>query len=244
MGETGRVRFGSQVPVPQTTFAPIATGGVNQQPITSFIYRDVGINIDITPRVHLDGDVTMETIIESSSIQGTGYANLPKFSTSRVEKTIRLKQGETSIVAGLVRDEERIGMKGLPGLASIPIIGKMFAANEKEVIETDVVLALSPHIVRKINVTPDDEKMIWLGIEENQGTGGSFRPYNYPQPNPNEQNEEEQTPASKERNKNKIDQLQQQQQQQQNQNQQQQEQQQQNPDEEQNSEETPPDEYQ
>ncbi|HJZ11479.1 MAG TPA: hypothetical protein VJ521_04985, partial [Acidobacteriota bacterium] len=83
VGETGRVRFGSQVPIPQTTFAPIATGGVNQQPITSFVYRDVGINIDITPRVHFNGEVTMEVIIESSSISGTGFANLPQFSNSR-----------------------------------------------------------------------------------------------------------------------------------------------------------------
>lgn len=176
VGETGRVRFGNQVPVPQTTFAPIATGGVNQQPITSFIYRDVGINIDITPRVHRNGDVTLEIIIESSAISGSGFGNLPQFSTSRVEKTIRLQEGETNIVAGLIRDEERTSLQGIPGLASVPILGKLFAANEKEIKETDVVLALSPHIIRNLNITSDDEKMLWLGIEEQQG-GSSFRPY-------------------------------------------------------------------
>ncbi|HET6266960.1 MAG TPA: secretin N-terminal domain-containing protein, partial [Acidobacteriota bacterium] len=175
VGETGRVRFGNQVPVPQTTFAPIATGGVNQQPITSFIYRDVGINIDITPRVHMDGDVTMEVIIESSSIAGQGFANLPQFSTSRVEKTIRLKEGETNIIAGLIRDEERQSMRGLPLLASVPFVGKFFAANEKEITETDVVLALSPHIVRSLSIGADDEKMLWLGIEEQQGGAGIYR---------------------------------------------------------------------
>lgn len=175
VGETGRVRFGSQVPVPQTTFAPIATGGVNQQPITSFIYRDVGINIDITPRVHRDGDVTLEVIIESSSIAGQGFANLPQFSTSRVEKTIRLTEGETNIIAGLIRDEERTSMRGLPILSQVPILGKLFSANEKTVQETDVVLALSPHIIRQTRILPDDEKMLWLGIEE-QGAG-TYRPY-------------------------------------------------------------------
>src|SRR5207244_13039603 len=128
-----------------TTFAPIATGGVNQQPITSFVYRDVGINIDITPRVHYNGDVTMEVIIESSSISGTGFANLPQFSTSRVEKTIRLKEGETNIIAGLIRDEERMTMHGFPLLASVPVLGKLFADNQKTIEQTDVVLALSPH---------------------------------------------------------------------------------------------------
>jgi general secretion pathway protein D len=176
VGETGRVRFGSQVPVPQTTFAPIATGGVNQQPITSFVYRDVGINIDLTPRVHRDGDVTLEVIIESSSIAGQGFANLPQFSTSRVEKTIRLREGETNIIAGLIRDEERTAMRGLPLLSQVPILGKLFSANEKTVQETDVVLALSPHIIRRTVITGDDEKMLWLGIEEPQ-QGGTFRTY-------------------------------------------------------------------
>ncbi len=175
VGETGRVRFGNQVPVPQTTFAPIATGGVNQQPITSFIYRDVGINIDITPRVHRNGDVTLEVIIESSAISGSGFGSLPQFSTSRVEKTIRLQEGETNIIAGLIRDEERVSLQGIPGLANIPIIGRIFSANQKEVKETDVVLALSPHIIRGLLIAPDDEKMLWLGIEEQQGT--TFRPY-------------------------------------------------------------------
>lgn len=198
VGETGRVRFGSQVPVPQTTFAPIATGGVNQQPITSFIYRDVGINIDITPRVHLDGEVTLEVIIESSSISGTGFANLPTFSTSRVEKTIRLKSGETSIIAGLIRDEERKSMRGLPGVAKIPFVGKMFAANDDTIEQTDIVLSLSPHIIRGLTLTPDDQKMLWLGIEQDQSSG-TYRPYPTvatPQPT-----YEEEQPADEEQTK-------------------------------------------
>jgi general secretion pathway protein D len=175
VGETGRVRFGNQVPVPQTTFAPIATGGVNQQPITSFIYKDVGINIDITPRVHRNREVTLEVIIESSAISGSGFGNLPQFSTSRVEKTIRLKEGETNIIAGLIRDEERKALMGIPGFAEIPFVGKLFASNETEVRETDVVLALSPHVLRNMTISSDDEKMLWLGIEEQQGS--TYRPY-------------------------------------------------------------------
>jgi len=210
VGETGRVRFGNQVPVPQTTFAPIATGGVNQQPITSFIYRDVGINVDLTPRVHLNSEVTLEVIIESSSISGVGFAQLPTFSTSRVEKTIRLKEGETSIIAGLIRDEERTSMRGLPGIGEIPFLGKLFAANEKEVQESDVVVALSPHIIRSLKISPDDEKMLWMGIEE-QPTSG-YRPFSPPlappayeepqeqqqqgttEENPEDQTNEEETP--------------------------------------------------
>jgi len=177
VGETGRVRFGTQVPVPQTTFAPIATGGVNQQPITSFVYRDVGINIDLTPRVHRDDEVTLEVIVESSSISGTGFGNLPQFSTSRVEKTIRLKEGETNIIAGLIRDEERESMKGLPLVSKIPFLGKLFAANETEVKETDVIITLSPHILRGVDVRPGDEDMLWLGIDNQPQQPGVYRPY-------------------------------------------------------------------
>ncbi len=193
-GETGRVRFGTQVPVPQTTFAPIATGGVNQQPITSFVYRDVGINIDITPRVHRNDEVTLELIVESSSISGTGFGNLPQFSTSRVEKTIRLKEGETNIIAGLIRDEERQSLKGLPVLSRIPILGKLFSANETEVKETDVILALSPHILRGVDVSAEDEKMLWLGIEGQQQS--PYRPYQpvIPQPLQTEEPVEDEEP--------------------------------------------------
>jgi general secretion pathway protein D len=194
VGETGRVRFGTQVPVPQTTFAPIATGGVNQQPITSFVYRDVGINIDMTPRVHRDEEVTLELIVESSSISGTGFGNLPQFSTSRVEKTIRLKEGETNIIAGLIRDEERDVMKGLPLIHKIPILGRLFASNEKEIKETDVIVALSPHILRAIDVTPEDEEMLWLGIDTQQQPG-AYRPYTtMPVPPPIQPTIEEEEP--------------------------------------------------
>lgn len=208
VGETGRVRFGTQVPVPQTTFAPIATGGVNQQPITSFIYRDVGINIDITPRVHLDGEVTLEVIIESSSISGTGYADLPQFSTSRVEKTIRLKQGETNIIAGLIRDEERRTVTGLPGLSKIPILGPMFSNNDKRIQETDVVIALSPHIVRTLSINPEDEKMLWLGTEQSQQGTATYQTYPpVPSPPTNYQEEppaEEETPPAEEENPEEV----------------------------------------
>lgn len=197
-GETGRVRFGRQVPVPQTTFAPIATGGVNQQPITSFIYRDVGINIDVTPRVHRDGDITLELIIESSSIAGTGFGNLPEFSTSRVEKTLRLREGETSIVAGLIRDEEQKSQNGLPVLSQIPVLGKLFSDNTTSIKESDVVIALSPHIIRSLKITPEDEKMLWLGIEEQQqGAGYRYTPIPsvppaYEEPQPEEEQPQQQ----------------------------------------------------
>ena len=119
-GQTATARFGDQVPVPVTTFAAIATGGVAQQPITSFEYKSIGVNIDITPRVHHDGDITLLLKLEISSMGAPGYAGLPTFSTRTVTSTLRLRDGETSILAGLITDRESTSLSGLPGLCQHP----------------------------------------------------------------------------------------------------------------------------
>ena len=97
-GIAAQARFGDRVPVPTTIFAPIATGGVAQQPITSFNYENIGVNIDLTPRTHHDDDVSLQLKVEVSSISGTGYGGLPTFGNRSVTTVIRLKDGETSIL--------------------------------------------------------------------------------------------------------------------------------------------------
>src|SRR5207302_7272530 len=125
-GLTAQARFGDQVPVPVTTFSPIATGGVAQQPVTSFEYKNVGVNIDLTPRVHHDGEVTLNLKLEISQV-GPLFQNLPTFNSRTVTSVIRLKDGETNILAGLINDSERHSLTGIPGLASLPIVGRLFA---------------------------------------------------------------------------------------------------------------------
>jgi general secretion pathway protein D len=168
-GQTAQARFGDQIPVPVTTFSPIATGGVSQQPITSFDYKNVGVNIDITPRVHHDNDVTLVLKLEVSSVaQSVGVAgvqNLPTFNSRQVTSVIRLRDGETNILAGLISDAERTSYSGLPGLASLPVLGKLFAHNRKEVQETDIVMTLTPHILRKTKFSEEDLRSFSLGSE-------------------------------------------------------------------------------
>ncbi|HEY7510578.1 MAG TPA: hypothetical protein VIG50_10005, partial [Vicinamibacteria bacterium] len=105
-GQTAQARFGDQVPVPITVFSPIAGGGLPQQPITSFEYKNVGVNIDLTPRVHHDGDVTLGLKVEVSSV-GALFQGNPTFRNRTVTSMIRLRDGETNILAGLISDEER-----------------------------------------------------------------------------------------------------------------------------------------
>ena len=162
-GVAAQARFGERVPVPQTTFSPIATGGVNQQPITSFNYENIGVNIDITPRMHHDDDVSLALKVEVSSISGSGYGGLPTFGNRSVSTLIRLRDGETSVLAGLIRDDERTVLDGVPGLSSLPVIGRLFAKNHRETQETDIILTLTPHVVRVLDVTESDLRPFMVG---------------------------------------------------------------------------------
>jgi general secretion pathway protein D len=165
-GETAQARFGDQVPVPVTTFAAIATGGIAQQPITSFEYKNVGVNIDITPRVHHDADVTLQLKLDISALgSSTGYQGLPTFNNRTVNSTIRLRDGETNLLAGLILDNERHGLTGIPGIASIPFIGRLFARNRDEQTQTDIVMTLTPHVIRRPEITEEDLRSFVVGGE-------------------------------------------------------------------------------
>ena len=162
-GIPAQARFGERVPVPVTTFAPIAAGGVQTQPITSFNYEPIGVNIDITPRMHHDDAVTLSLKVELSSISGTGFGGLPTFGSRSINTVIRLKDGETNMLAGLIRDEERTSLASLPGLGDIPVIGRLFGYNRKETQETDIILTLTPRIVRVLNLTAEDLQPFRMG---------------------------------------------------------------------------------
>jgi len=155
-GIAAQARFGEQIPVPVTTFSPIATGGVAQQPITSFQYQNIGVNIDITPRMHHDDDVTLQLKLVVTSLLGVGFGGLPTFGNREVTTQIRLRDGETNLLAGLIRDDERTSLDGIPGLSDLPVIGHMFAKSHKDTTQTDVVMMLTPHIIRVLDLNEDD----------------------------------------------------------------------------------------
>jgi general secretion pathway protein D len=162
-GLAAQARFGERVPVPVTTFAPIATGGINQQPITSFVYENIGVNIDITPRIHHDDEVSLVLRVEVSNISGTGFGDLPTFGNRQITTTIRLRDGETNMLAGLIRDDERTVLNGIPGLSDLPIVGRLFAHNRKETQETDILLTLTPHIIRVLDLSEADLRPFRVG---------------------------------------------------------------------------------
>lgn len=162
-GASAQARFGERVPVPVTTFAPIATGGTPQQPITSFNYENIGVNIDITPRTHHDDDVTLLLKIAVTSISGTGFGGLPTFGNREINTTIRLRDGETNMLAGLIRDDERQSLNGVPGLSDLPVVGRLFAHTQKTSQQTDIILTLTPHIIRVLDLNEADLRPFRVG---------------------------------------------------------------------------------
>jgi general secretion pathway protein D len=183
-GETAQAEFGERVPVPITTFTPIAAGGVAQQPVTTFQYENIGVNILVTPRVHHDNQVSIALEVRLSTISGTGFGGLPKFGNRSVNTVLRLGDGETSLLAGLINDVERTSLTGTPGLASLPVIGRLFSANKKEIEETDIVLTVTPRIIRRTDVSLED--LLPHVIDGISGTGVLYEPQPVPRREPAE----------------------------------------------------------
>lgn len=198
-GETAQAEFGERVPVPVTTFTPIATGGVPQQPVTTFQYENIGVNIVVTPRVHHDDEISLSLEVRLSTISGQGFGGLPTFGNRLVNTVLRLGDGETSLLAGLINDEERTSLNGTPGLANVPILGRLFAANKKEIKESDIVLTLTPRIIRRSDVTLED--LLPRAIEGAGGTNVLYEatpqplPRREPEPPANNEDEPEEAPT-------------------------------------------------
>jgi len=151
-----QANFGEEVAIPTQEILPLTQGATNQQVISNVAYKKVGVNIDITPRVHANNDVTLAVKVELSSVSGTGFRGYPSFGSRQISTTLRLRDGETNIMAGLIRDNERTVASGIPGFSDLPVIGRLFARNKRETQETDIVLTLTPHIVRVLDLTEED----------------------------------------------------------------------------------------
>jgi general secretion pathway protein D len=178
-GQKASLIIGDKVPIPLTTFNTSNTVGTSIVPITSFQYQDVGIKIDIEPRVHHNQEVTLKVKIEVSQLGTPIISNgqsEPTIGTRQIDSTIRLQDGETNFLAGLIRDDDTRNDQGIPGLSDLPIIGRLFSDKSHTSAHTDVVLTLTPHIIRNAEITEEDLLPIWVGTDANVTfRGGSPR---------------------------------------------------------------------
>jgi general secretion pathway protein D len=161
-GEDMKYLVGQKVPIPTSTFTPIMAGGQNAQPIVQYNLQDVGIDLKMKPRVHLEKEVTLEVEIKISALAGAGIADIPIIATREIKNTIRLKDGETNLLAGLLRDEERRSVTGITGLKDLPLLGYLFSSTQTTIDQTDVVLTITPHIIRAVSITDEDAKPLWV----------------------------------------------------------------------------------
>jgi general secretion pathway protein D len=139
-------------------------------PVTSYQYQDVGIKVSMEPRVHHNREVTLKLTVEvSNKGENVTFAGQeqPTFSTRTIESTIRLKDGETNFLAGLIQRVETNSNTKTPFLGDIPILGRLFTENSKDFRRTDLILTMTPHIVRIPNITDDDLAPMWVGTTNN-----------------------------------------------------------------------------
>lgn len=171
-GEESSFSIGDRVPIPVTSFNTANTAGSNVVPITSYQYQNVGIQVDITPRVHHNEEVSLDLDIEVSNVSGQ-IGDQPIIGSRNINTSIRLRDGETNFLAGLIRTEERNVQDGIPGLSEIPVLGRLFSRRSSDNTRTDIVLTLTPHIIRRADITEEDLAPIWVGTEQNVVFRGS-----------------------------------------------------------------------
>jgi general secretion pathway protein D len=174
-GQKITLNLGDDIPVPSTVFTPLATGGANTNPLTSFNYRPVGINVEMTPRVTIEGDVILDLLVENSTRSAdvnVAGQNLPSFGTRKVTTRLRLRDGESNLLAGLLREDDRRTLRGVPGLLRLPVLNKLVGSNDTDIRTTDIVMLLTPRIVRTQEITAGDLSPIFIGTQQNLGLNG------------------------------------------------------------------------
>jgi general secretion pathway protein D len=151
-GQKASLKIGDRVPVATGSFQP-GIGGVGINPLvnTQFQYIDVGVNIDVTPRVYANREVGMKVMLEVSQVSRTtniGGIDQPVIGQRRIEHEIRLKEGEINLLGGIMEQSDVRSMSGLPWVSQIPILKYLFGRESKEIVDNEIVFALIPHIVR------------------------------------------------------------------------------------------------
>ncbi len=177
-GEKAQLVIGNRVPIPVTTInTQQAIGQVGVVPVTSFQYQDVGIKLDVEARVHHNKEVSLKLTVEvsnlASSVPGqNGQPDQPIIATRTITSNIRLKDGETSFLAGLVQTTKQVSKSGLPFLSDLPLIGPLFGQTKTESDRNDIFLTLTPHITRAPQIEEEDLIPVWVGTENNVSFSG------------------------------------------------------------------------
>ena len=144
--EKAKVMIGDRVPVVTVTTSP--TGGFAE----NVTYVDVGLKLDVEPVIYRGSDISIKVSMEVSTISGSQTTKLGtvaySFGTRNAMTTLRLKDGETQVLAGLINDEDRDSARKIPGAGELPVLGKLFGASRDQSKKTEIILSITPRLVR------------------------------------------------------------------------------------------------
>jgi general secretion pathway protein D len=166
-GQKASLKIGERVPTATGSYSSgVTTGTVSALVNTQFQYLDVGVNVDITPRVFDNGDIGLKVGLDVSSV--TGYVSIggisePEIGQRKIEHEIRLKDGEVNLLGGMFETQETKSVSGIPGLSNIPVLKYLFSETSKETINSEIVFALIPHIVRARDIVPLNRRTLDVG---------------------------------------------------------------------------------
>lgn len=173
-GEPMQLSLGDSIPIPQTSFQAAAAGGVATTPVTSVTYQEVGINLQFTPRVTYQDEIVLDALLLEKSGLGNfiivAGQSFPTIVRRRATGSLRLRDGESNLIAGLLRDDDRKSLKSFPGIARIPLLRALFGSSDQQVDQTDIIMIITPHIVRSHELTPADLRPAYVGTGQNIGT--------------------------------------------------------------------------
>jgi general secretion pathway protein D len=179
-GQKILLNLGDKIPVIQTSFASLGgPGSVATQPLSSYNYEDIGVNVEMTPRVTFEGDVVLELKVESSTLGNNiliAGQSLPTFGNRSIETKIRLRDGESTLLAGLLREDQRRAITGIIGLMHLPVFRTLFSNNDNALQQTDIVMLITPHVVRTHQLRQQEVNPIYIGTQQNLGLGGGPPP--------------------------------------------------------------------
>ena len=177
-GQTAKLRIGDRIPVATGSFQAgigvgstgTGAGAINPLVNTQFQYLDVGVNVDVTPRIHPDHEISMKVNIVVSSQTGStniGGINQPIISQRSIEHDIRLKDGEVNVLGGLMEQTDSNSINGIPGLGKIPFFKNFFSGNTVDHEQDEILIVLIPHIVRLPTITAENLRSIASGTDTN-----------------------------------------------------------------------------
>ncbi|MBV8476606.1 MAG: type II and III secretion system protein [Acidobacteria bacterium] len=167
--EKATLKIGDRVPVATGSFA---NTGLSSLVNTQFQYLDVGVNVDITPHIHSDHEVTLKMVLEISSVTGQqniGGISQPIIGQRRIEHEARLRDGEVNLIGGILEDSETRSLSGYPWLMKVPILKYLFGQEEKDRSQNEIVFAITPHIVRGQELDEDNLRVVEIGTGNSVG---------------------------------------------------------------------------